>query len=255
MKTEDFFARMAGNEPFAMAPWAPLTGENRIFAAIDWVGSFAFSQTIHDASGLTAAKIGIGVAACLEFAAKSGDRQKNREQGKTDHYAVEFAPAFYTLDFVDNYEAFQRTERGMKQCLPVFFRGKPTPGEDNANLAEVIPLRLGQAKSSPFRQNIEQMKAWAVAWMTKVFTMDFGGAGHPRGMPELWMWVDNGHIYGMVVPGAFYQHQLPAFLEDAAALLSEILPASEALPPVKVQKAHLGNIHLHHTMMQSTKAA
>jgi hypothetical protein len=245
-KTLDFFARMAGKKPFTMVPWVPAaSGLASLVTGNTFSKSPKLVESLHTAAGIEPINIGWGIAGVLDFvpAKDGGADDENR-------YAVPFVPTFYGLDFIKKYDEFWQIGTAMQQRAEnIFFRGKAAP-EQNSHAAEVIPLRLGEAGHG----SVERMTAWAKTWLTLFLTMHHG-EHWSHGGPQLWLWLDDGQIYGMVVPGAFYQHNLVHFREDTAKMLGKVLPDAEKLAPVAVQKAVLGNIHLHSAMTAGRKRA
>jgi hypothetical protein len=246
-KTEQFFARMAGKKPFTMVPWAPLIGHPDLVGNPDSHGRYdsilsaSLVEAMHRASGLEPMYVRGGMAASLNLACQS-----KRVLGYKEYHNVPFAPAFYATNLAPNYGKFMRTHDGVREGGNVFFRGAPLKGDAQGVETEVIPLKLGPARHG---MN-ERMIAWAQAWM-KIFLATEGNKSHPA----LWMWADNGQLFGMIVPEAFYQKDHARFRADAMLLLDKVLPEAEALAPVAVQKAVLGNIHLHSAMTASRKRA
>lgn len=245
-KTELFFARMAGKKPFAMVPWAPIVGHSDLVGTPDSQGrydpvlSWSLVEAMHKASGLEPQLVRGGIAASLDLACHTKQIRDYRE-----HHAVPFAPAFYATNFVPHYGKFIRTLDGVREGGNVFFRGTPLKGDMKAIETEVIPLKLGDAGDG----SEERMIGWSKAWMSL-----FLAAG-TKSNPALWMWMDNGKIFGMIVPEDFYQKDHASFRDDAMMLLAKVLPEAEALAPVAVQKALLGNIHLHSAMTAGRKRA
>ncbi|MFO0500553.1 MAG: hypothetical protein ACK5YK_02605, partial [Pseudomonadota bacterium] len=136
-KTLDFFARMAGNKPFVMVPWAPAASSHAWLVQGHSFKSTKLVDALHTAAGVSPAIIGWGIAGVLDFVPEKSD-----ETDDENRYAVPFAPTFYGPDFVNHYLEFSRIATAMThRGVDVFFRGKEAP-DQNSHAAEVLPLVL-----------------------------------------------------------------------------------------------------------------